>query len=337
MASKKVTILDVAREAGVSYQTVSRVINNKYDVADETRERVRQIIQTLGYRPNAAARSLPSSRTHVLGLITADFSDYFFTQVIAGAEQEARRQGYFLMLGSTERNPSDEPEYLKLLTEQRVEGILFARPSTDLYPTDSPIRSLIDGEIPVVAIACYLPGEHTRLVDVDNLDGGEQAVQCQVEAGHRMIGMITGPQGWRSVRDRATGYRNVLDRCGIPYDPALVTAGDWSYESGYQGMKMLLERNRPLTAVFAHNDQMAMGAMYALREAGLNIPQDISVVGYDDIPAAAYYYPPLTTVRQPMLQVGEVAVRQLIELISKSVTEKRQILLKPELVRRATV
>src|SRR5262245_11159220 len=195
-------MIDVARRAGVSYQTVSRVINNRPDVSEETRRKIQEIIEELGYHPSAAARSLVSSKTRALGLITADFSDYFFTQVIVGAEQEARKHGYFLMLSSTERNPSDEPEYFRLLTEQRVEGILFARPSTELEHEEQHITTLIEQGVPLVTTAYHASGEPLTVVDVDNVDGGYQAAHHLLEVGHRNIGMITGPANWHSVNER---------------------------------------------------------------------------------------------------------------------------------------
>jgi DNA-binding LacI/PurR family transcriptional regulator len=336
MASKKITILDIAKQAGVSYQTVSRVLNKQDGVSADTRVRIQEIIETSGYQPNAAARSLVSSRTHTLGLITGDFSDYFFTQVIIGAEQEARKHGYFLMLGSTERNLSDEPVYLQLLAQQRVEGILFARPSTELETTDPPLRKLLKSSIPVVTTAYYLPGESLSIVDIDNFEGGQQATRCLTAAGHTCIAMITGPTGWRSVDERSAGYAAVLASRQIEYDSSLIDAGDWSYDSGYQAAHRLLAKRRDFTALFVQNDQMAMGALSALREAGLRTPTDVAVVGYDDIPGAAYSYPRLTTIRQPMQQVGRVAVQQLIQLINNPDAEKREILLQPELVRRET-
>ncbi len=331
---KKVTIRDVATAAGVSYQTVSRVINRRPDVAEATRRRVWQVIEELGYQPSAIARSLVSKRTHTLGLITADFSDYFFTQVIVGAEAEARKQGYFFMLCSTERNPDDEPEYFRLLTERQVDGILFARPSTE--EDSRHILSLIRQEVPLVTTAYWLPGERLTVVDVDNVDGGLQATECLIQLGHRQIGMITGPAGWKSVNDRTEGYRLALERAGIPYDDTFIEGGDWSYAGGYEAMQRLLSKAPQITALFAQNDRMAIGAMRALREAGRKIPDDVAVVGYDDIPAAAYCQPPLTTIRQPMQQVGEIATRLLIELVNDSDVERKEVLLKTELIRRET-
>src|SRR5919202_3609915 len=199
-ARKPSTIARVARQAGVSTMTVSRVINNRPDVSPETRRRVQKVIARLGYQPNAFARGLASRRSHTLGLITADFSDYFFTQVIAGAEVEARQHGYFFMLGSTERNLQDEPEYLRLLTARHVEGILFARPSTE--PDNRHLLDLIHRGIPVVTTAYHLPGEALTVVDVDNVDGAEHATQSLLDLGHHHIAMITGPAGWKSVADR---------------------------------------------------------------------------------------------------------------------------------------
>jgi LacI family transcriptional regulator len=330
----KVTIRDVAAAAGVSYQTVSRVINDRPDVAEETRRRVWQVIEELDYQPSAIARGLVSKKTYTLGLITADFSDYFFTQVIVGAEVEARKHGYFFMLCSTERNPDDEPEYLRLLTERQVDGILFARPSTE--QDSRHIVSLLRRGVSLVTTAYHVPGESLTVVDVDNVDGGIRATRCLIEAGRTRIGMITGPPDWKSAKDRGQGYRLALEGAGIAFNEAFVEHGDWSYESGYEAAQRLVEKAPGITALFAQNDRMAIGAMRALREAGREIPADVAVVGFDDIPAAAHSHPPLTTIRQPMQQVGEIATRMLIELIDNPDVEREEVLLKTELVRRGS-
>ena len=333
-ARKRLTIAEVAREARVSSQTVSRVLNKRPDVAPETRQLVQEVINRLGYQPNALARSLASRRTRTLGLITADFSDYFFTQVIAGAEIEARKHGYFFMLGSTERNPQDEPEYIRLLTEYRVQGILFARPSAE--QDHRHLLSLLRDGVPVVTTAYHLPGQDLTVVDIDNVDGGQQATRYLLECGRRRAAMITGPGTWKSVNDRTRGYRQALEETDIPFDPGLVAQGDWSYQSGYQAMQELLGRGISFSALFAQNDQMAIGAIRALREAGRRVPQDVSVVGYDDIPVAEYCDPPLTTIRQPMQEVGKVATRLLIQSIEQPEVVQGEILLKAELVRRCS-
>jgi len=163
-----------------------------------------------------------------------------------------------------------------------------------------------------------------------------QATECLVKLGHRKIGMITGPAGWKSVNDRTEGYRLALEEVGIPFDASLIEQGDWSYQGGYEAMRHLLAKAPRITGLFAQNDQMAIGAMRALREAGRRIPDDMALVGYDDIPAAAYCHPPLTTIRQPMQQVGEVATRLLIELVDDPTVERKEVLMKTELVRRET-
>ena len=329
----KVTIRDVAAAAGVSYQTVSRVMNHRPDVAEETRQRVWQVIEELGYQPSAIARGLVSKRTYTLGLITADFSDYFFTQVIIGAEVEARKHGYFFMLCSTERNPDDEPAYLRLLSERQVDGILFARPSTE--QDDRHVVTLLSQGVPLVTTAYHVEGVKL-IVDVDNVDGGLQAAQCLIDGGHRKIGLITGPPTWKSAKDRMEGYRLALERAGIPFDGTLIERGDWSHESGYEAMQRLLTKAPAITALFCQNDRMAIGAMRALREARRRIPDDVAIVGYDDIPSAAYSHPPLTTIRQPMQMVGEIATRKLIELIDDPDSEREEVLLRTELVRRGS-
>ncbi len=332
--TKRATMEQVAREAGVSTQTVSRVLNNRPDVSPDTRERIKEIMRQLGYQPNAMARSLASRRTRTLGLITEDFGDFFFTQVIAGAEEEARKHGYLFMLGSTELNLQDEPEYIRLLSERHVEGFLFSRPNTE--SDNLQMVNLIRKGVPVVTTAYHLPGELCTVVDVDNITGGRLAARHLLAAGHERIGMISGPSRWKAVHDRAEGFSLELKSAGLTMNPALVGEGDWSHVSGYRTMQHLLAGGEPFSALFVHNDQMAIGAMRALREAGKRVPDDVSVVGYDDIPAAEYADPPLTTVRQPMREVGAIAARLLIQSVEQGERTGGEVLLQPELVRRGS-
>jgi LacI family transcriptional regulator, galactose operon repressor len=330
---RRISIKQVAEMAQVSTQTVSRVLNDRPDVAPETRQRVRQVIAELDYQPSAIARSLVSRRTHTLGFITADYTDPFFISVIAGAAAEARRHGYYVMLGTTERNLQDEPEYIRLLTERQVEGILFARPSTE--PDDRHLVGLLRAGVPVVTTAYHLPGEPLTVVDVDNVDGAGQATRYLLEGGHHRLAMITGPAGWKSVDDRSMGYKSALEEAGLAYDPELAVEGDWSFESGHRAMERMLARKIHFTALFAQNDRMAIGAIRALREAGQRVPEDVAVIGYDDMPVSEFCDPPLTTVRQPAGEVGEVAVRLLITAIEEFVEAGgNEVLLKTQLIRR---
>lgn len=331
-----VTIRQVAETAGVSIQTVSRVINNRYDVAAETRQRVQGAIQQLGYQPNAIARGLASKRSQTLGIVTYDFSDQFFTQVVTGAEREAHRHNYFLMLGSTVCGPNEEPKYLRLLTERHVEGVLLARLEGG-QDDEIHLRELSELGVPVVVTGFHPDRYDFHLVDIDNHAGGYLAARCLIENGHRRIATITGPLTSQSARDRLAGYQKALAEAEIPYDERLVVEGEYSHRSGYQAMQQLLERKVPFDAIFSHNDRMAIAAISALRAAGLRVPEDISIVGYDDIPEAEFAVPPLTTIRQPAVEVGASAVRLLFNMIDHPETPPQKVILGVELIRRESV
>jgi LacI family transcriptional regulator len=333
--SKPITIKQVAEIAGVSIQTVSRVINNRYDVSEETRLKVLATIEKLGYQPNAIARGLASRRSRTLGLVTFDFTDYFFTCVVTGAEAEAHRHGYFFILGNSRCDPSEEPTYLRLLTERHVEGVLFAREGTpnDLHH----LQSLHQSGVPVVVTGFYDPNANLNLVDVNNFAGGYRATRYLIETGHQKIALITGPVSNQAAQDRRRGYLQALAEAGLAYNPQLEAEGNYLHQSGYDAMVQILQRGQPFSAVFASNDRMAIGAIYALHQAGLHVPGDISVVGFDDVPEAEFSIPPLTTIRQPMIRVGEEAVKLLIERIENPGLPPRLIQLDIELVKRQSV
>jgi LacI family transcriptional regulator len=330
------TIRDVAARAGVSHQTVSRVINGNGLVAAGTRARVLQAIQELEYVPSALARGLSSDRTHTLGMVGADVSDYFFAQAVAGAEAEARKHGLFLVIGSLEpAADGDERGYLRLMLERRVDGLVLARPVLD--PGMGALLASLAERLPLVVIAArlHLPGVDT--VEVDNRQGGLDATRFLIEQGHRGIATITGPLAWPHARDRLASYRVALRRAGLKADPALVArCRDWGLESGRKAAARLLETGQPFTAIFAHSDLLALGAITELRARGLRVPEDVAVVGYDDIPVASFVDPPLTTIRQPMRQVGARAVEILLDKIaavrSHAASRPGRHLLRAELV-----
>jgi LacI family transcriptional regulator, galactose operon repressor len=337
---KRPTIRDVAALAGVSHQTVSRVLNDQESVIRATRERVLAAIRELGYVPNPSARSLSSNRLHTLGVVTTDISDYFFSQAIAGAEAEARRRGLFLIIGSVEEEAQgDERAYLRLMLERRVEGLIVAGPTH--LESDWLLHPLAH-RLPIVAIASELGVPEVSVVDVDNQRGGRDATTHLVEHGHRTVATITGPLEWRSARERLDGYREALRATGLAEDPALVEhCSDWSLESGREAARRLLDSGRPFTALFAQSDLYALGAISELRSRGLDVPADVSVVGYDDIPVARYLDPPLTTMSQPMRDVGALAVRLVVEHLAKDGggphEEQGRHLLRAPLVARGTV
>ncbi len=265
------------------------------------------------YVPSPIARGLNSNRTHSIGLVSTNISDHFFAEVAAGAEIEARRHGYYLVIASVEEHTeADERAYLRLMLERRVEGLIVARPRLPIS-TDQVGPPL---EVPLVAIASSeSPG--LTVVDVDNRRGGLDAVSFLVARGHTRIATITGPTVWPSGRARLEGYRDALGQAGIVVEPSLVEqASGWGLEDGQAAMTRLLARRARFTALFAYSDLIAIGAIRELRAARLRVPEDVSVVGYDDIPVAAFLEPPLTTVSQPMREVGERAASLLLGAIA---------------------
>jgi DNA-binding LacI/PurR family transcriptional regulator len=316
LGAKRATIRDVAALADVSHQTVSRVINDHASVSGRTRERVLAAIKELGYVPSPMARGLMSNRTHTLGMVTFDLSEAFSARAVAGAEIEARRRNYYLIVGSVEESSHDEEGsgYLRLMLERRVEGLILARPGVIM--AGEQLAGAASVGIPLVSIgSAELPG--FTLVDVDNRHGGFEGTAHLIAGGHRSIATIVGPLEWRSAQARLEGYRDALREAGIVEDPALVErVPDWGVESGYTATERLLARGTPFTAILAHSDLIAVGAIRRLRSEGLHVPEDVSVIGYDDLPIAAYVDPPLTTVHQPMREVGEFAAGLVLDRIA---------------------
>jgi LacI family transcriptional regulator, galactose operon repressor len=312
-AGRRATIRDVAARAGVSHQTVSRVINRNPNVAPTTQERVLAAIRELGYVPSPLARGLISNRTHSLGIVADDISDGFLARMVAGAEAEARRRGYYLMIGSVEPD-DDERGYLRLMLERRVEGLIVARPSVPI--TLDELLPARDAGIPLVGVGVTdLPG--FPVVDVDNRQGGYDATRHLLEYGHTRIATIVGPREWPSAAARLEGYRRALREAGVPEDPALVEhATDWGLATGREAAARLLESSVDFTAIFAHSDLIALGAIRQLRDAGRRVPDDVSVVGYDDLPVADYVEPALTTVHQPMQEVGALAAALVLDALA---------------------
>jgi LacI family transcriptional regulator len=291
---------------------VSRVINGHESVTPETRERVTRAIRELKYVPSAVARSLSSSRTNTLGMVTTDVSDHFFAEAVAGAEAEARKRGYFLIIGSIEPGAEDdERTYLRLMLERRVEGLIIAVPRLRLADDDLLADAATRLPTVVVASDIELPGaDH---VDIDNRQGGSDATAYFLAEGHRRIATITGPLDWPSARARLDGYRDALRRSGDGASPLVEPCPDWGLESGLRAAERLLAVSPRPTAIFAQSDLLALGAMSALRAHGVRVPEDVSMIGFDDIPVAQVFEPPLTTLRQPMREVGELAARLVLE------------------------
>jgi LacI family transcriptional regulator len=322
------TIREVAERANVSPTTVSHVINKTRFVSKETRERVLLAMKELGYQPNELARSLRSGKTFTIGLILPDNSNPYFAEISRGIEASAFEADYSVILCNTEDNQEREEFYIDLLLKKQVDGLIFVAAgdrSDSLY-------SLARRKIPVIIVDRNVPGPEVDAVLGDNVSGGLAAVRYLIKLGHQRIACITGPSNVTPSSGRITGYRKALDEVGIPVDETLLLHGNFRIESGEQNALELLQRpNRP-SAIFACNDLMAIGAMRAASRLGLHIPQDISIVGYDDIELARYVTPLLTTVYQPKSTMGQVAVKLLLERIENIDRPKQVKILQPELV-----
>jgi LacI family transcriptional regulator len=307
------TIRDVAVRAGVSHMTVSRVINDNTGVSASTRERVLDAIEELGYVPSSIARGLSWNRTRSLGVVTDDISDFSFGQIVAGAEAEARRRGYFLIIGSVERG-ADEDDYVRLMLERRVEGFILVRPSVPF--TSEHLEAVRQARVPLILVGMsHVPG--VAIVESDNSGGGYKATRHLLELGHRRIATIVGPAAWSSAKERLEGYRRALGEFAISPDVQLEErADDWGVEAGQAAADRLLARRQKFTALFAHNDLIALAAIARLRQAGLRVPDDVSVVGFDDVPVAAVVDPPLTTVHQATHEKGALAAGLLLDHVS---------------------
>lgn len=308
------TLEGIARLAGVSRSTVSRVINNQPSVRCEVREQVWRVIRETGYQPHAAARSLATRRTRMLGVvipepITKLFTDPFFPALLYGITEACNAEHYHLMLSLFHGPRDQDDQYGRMIGNGHLDGVIVASAHIDdpLAP-----RLLQDG-IPFVVVGRY-PDERVHNIDIDNVGGGRQAAEHLIGLGHVAIATITGPLTMTSGTDRRAGYEQALAAHGIAADPELILEGDYTEESGYAAAKRLLKTRA--TAIFAASDIMAIGALKALHDAGRRAPQDISVVGFDDIPLAASVQPALTTVRQPVRQLGAAVATLLVDLLA---------------------
>jgi DNA-binding LacI/PurR family transcriptional regulator len=311
----RITIKDVARAAGVSTQTVSRVLNERPDVSSETRLRVQQVIAELGYSPNVIARNLSRGRSNTLGVIGYGLVYFGSSGVIAGIESKANELGYSLTLSLIDQvEPTRVDRILYDFLSRRVEGIIWAVPGNTNainWLTDK----FSDVHTPIISINMGHDGlDH--VVALDNRLGGRLATEHLLQAGYQCIGIITGPRHWWEAKERLMGWQETIEEAGGYSDiDRLIVEGDWNAPSGDVGLHSLLDQNPEIDAVFVSNDQMALGSLQAARRLGLKVPEDLGIVGFDDIPEAAYFYPSLTTVRQNTQKLGALAVHQLHALI----------------------
>jgi len=326
MSTPPVTIRDVARRAGVSPMTVSRVINGSARVSPETRGRVEQAIARLGYVPSRLARGLSAQRTGTLALIVPDVANPFFTLIVRGAEDVARRARYRVILCDTRADLDIEREVIEEMIAHRVEGILIA-PVSDR--SRDHLRRLGRFGVPFVLVDRTVPGIDSDVVLGDSAAGARRLVEHLVSLGHRRIALIVETDEVSTARDRRRGYEAALEAAGIPFDPALVAEASVDPSGGFDGMGRLLQLEDRPTAVFTVNNLVALGAIEAVRAAGLDVPDDVALVCFDDIEYASRLYPFLTVMEQPAETFGTLGTQLLLERIEGRGPERRHVVVLP--------
>lgn len=331
MVKNRVTIRDVAARAGVSHQTVSRVINDSERVRPETRQRVMAAIAELQYHPSALARSMARGRSHTVACLSPNLTDFTFASIINGAETEARKQSFFWLSSSVPDVSSFVELVTDLVTSRRVEGLVVINPFADERHKKLPEN------FPIVFVGARPREGGTNSVALEDEMVGREATRHLLALGHRQIAMITGPMCEDAAQDRCRGYELALVQAGIEPAAQQVIEGDWSAQSGYDALMQLAASGDLPSAIFSQNDLMAAGVLRAARDLSLEVPNDLSVIGVDDIPLAEFLDPPLTTFRQDFQLIGREAARLLIRSINEPDEATQQLLLPAELViRRST-
>jgi DNA-binding LacI/PurR family transcriptional regulator len=306
-----VTIRDVAELAGVSTATVSRVLAGIGSPRPATASAVHRAVIELGYRPSAVARSLRMRRTQTLGLIVTDIQNPFFPELVQAADVAARARGYSILLGSAAYDEHRAMHYLDLMVDRRVDGLLIASSQLSEASWDWVVRS----PVPVVVVNAEPAGRPLTVITSDNAAGTESAIRHLVELGHRAIAYVQGPARFTATAARVDGFRNACAAAGLDLATTPLIAGDGLYEGGVTAGERLMADGLPVTAIMCHNDVTAIGVLRALREAGVRIPQEVSVVGCDDIAAASWVSPTLTTLVQAKTEMGRLAVERLVTLL----------------------
>jgi len=322
------TIREVAKKAGVSSTSVSHVLNNTRFVSEDVRERVNAAKRELNYRPNALARSLRRGETHTLGLILPDSANPFFAEVGHAIESAAFALGYSVILCNTENDENKERLYTEVLENKQLDGIIFVGAGENREA----ISEIIQNGLPLVVVDRNMGSLELDTVTTENYQGGLLATQHLLSLGHQIIGCITGPSNITPSAERVTGYRAALQQAEIGVVESLLTRGDFHAPSGYSAAMLLLRQTPRPTAIFVCNDMMAIGAMRAATQLGLRVPENIAIVGFDDIQLASYTNPSLTTVAQPKQEIGQLAVKLLFERMSDPSLPPRHTILSTQLI-----
>lgn len=332
-------IKDVAVLAGVSITTVSHVINQTRYVSDELVERVNAAIKELNYCPNTLARSLRSGKSKTIGLVIPDISNQFFAEISRKIEDKGFEYGYSVIFCNTDDDPNKEISYIDVLIAKQVDGIIFISAGKE---TDT-LKKTVNLSVPIVIADRDIKEIQADIVLVDNFQGGYEATHFLIALGHKRIGCISGPSSVTPSAQRLQGFEQAMRESGLNVNPSLIINGDFRYQSGEVAMRKLLENEQPPSAVFVCNDMMALGAIQAIIKMGLKVPNDVSVIGFDDIPLSSAIFPALTTMSQPIHEMASLVVDLLIEKIDfhkrqirpqKEKPEYKRILMKAILIKR---
>jgi LacI family repressor for deo operon, udp, cdd, tsx, nupC, and nupG len=322
------TMKDVAEQAGVSTATVSRALMNPEKVSASTRQKVDQAVMAVGYSPHALSRNLKRNESRTILVIVPDICDPFFADLIKGIERTAAESGYLVLIGDCAQQNQQEKTFINLIITKQIDGMLLLGSDLPFDASKEEQRNLP----PMVMANEFAPELELPTVHIDNLTAAFEAVHYLLNLGHQRIACIEGPKHMPLCQYRSQGYVQALRRNGISVENALTAQGDFTYESGARAVSELMALPSPPTAIFCHNDIMAIGAMFQAKKMGLRIPQDLSVVGFDDIKASQFTDPPLTTVAQPRFQLGRQAMLLLLEQLQGNPVQNGSLLLDSELV-----
>ncbi len=311
--SGKLRIKDIAEKLGVSPATVSRALGDTNIVAEPTRSRIRELAKELNYRPNVSARNLRTRKSMSILMVVRDIGNPFYLEILKGVEGTARKAGYSVLMGNTENDPAREAEYFNMLRDGHADGMILM---TGKLPEDDSNAQLLPDNLPVVVALEVIEGSGLPHIQIDNRAAARDAVRHLIGLGHNRIGHISGPVPEIMSRHRLEGYRQAMSEAGLEIGPGYEQRGDFSLQSGGETAATLFDLPEPPTALFVANDEMAFGAINELRRRGLSVPEDVSVVGFDDLFFSKAFHPPLTTISQPRRLIGEAAMQSLLDLLA---------------------
>jgi len=320
-------MIDVAKLANVSTATVSRVLRKPDKVSKDTRQKVMEAIKQLNYQPNMVARQFRTKETKTVLVVIPDVTSPFFSEVLRGIEHTALESGYRVILGDTENDINREHEYIELLLQQQADGAILLTARMDRTRLEE-----IANQFPVVLACEYIDELDIPTVSIDNINGARRATEHLIQLGHTRIAHIAGPMNVILSRDRLKGYEQAIISHQLQIDSLYIKEGDFSLESGYDQMLHLLELEIPPTAVFVFNDLMAIGAIKAAKDKGLRVPEDVAVVGFDNIKMTSVFEPNITTIDQPKYEIGKKAMDLLLNLMNGEALQKKKFVLKDELI-----